>query len=136
MSERLLHPEQFCEAFEAWASAYSAVNREFAEHWEYIHLQIRKSCLLDRLIYQGEKLRTKKCPVHQGRWSGCDWNTPGCECRNGANVTGWLPEPEDVGYRDDGPDCTVCGKKPKKQGLWRHSADGKNGHLECFGMEP
>ena len=55
-------------------------------------LSIRKSCLLHRLVYLGEPLRTKKCPEHKGVWSGlapvpcphgCDTT---CGCR-----TGWLP---------------------------------------------
>jgi hypothetical protein len=59
-----------------------------------------KSNLLYRLIYLGEPLRTEKCPTHDGRWSGCNWHMPLCDCQKirledgrvvyDANVTGWL----------------------------------------------
>lgn len=69
-----------------------------------LDLAIRKSCLLDRLIYVGEAPRTRPCPKHEGRWSGLPW--PGskcthgddCRCANGCEciapcgcATGWLP---------------------------------------------
>ena len=98
-------PSRFCEAFETWAnvaqtplasdSADTKHRREaFAFHWENVHKAIRKSCLLHRLIYGGEALRTRPCPVHQGSWGGvtdppclhCGVG-PTCECN-----TGWLPE--------------------------------------------
>jgi hypothetical protein len=67
----------------------------------FVFTQIRKSNLLNRLLYQGQKLRTRMCPVHQGRWSGCAWEALPCGCQNGAgaNVTGWLldePEPATI----------------------------------------
>lgn len=49
-----------------------------------------KSNLLYRLIYLRQPLRTKKCPKHQGHWSGYGWNNE-CECMVGADITGWLP---------------------------------------------
>lgn len=59
-----------------------------------IFIDIQKSNLLWRLIYAGEPVRTTPCPVHKGRWSGC--NPPeetGCNgaCIFEGNVTGWLP---------------------------------------------
>jgi hypothetical protein len=50
---------------------------------------IAKSCLLYRLIYAGEELRTTPCPKHKGRWSG--WSFDPCACSFGPNLTGWLP---------------------------------------------
>lgn len=50
-----------------------------------------KSNLLYRLIYLGQPLRTKKCPKHDGHWSGCDFQGT-CECQVGTDVTGWLPD--------------------------------------------
>lgn len=69
--------------------------KRIAEAASVLQIPIAKSNLLHRLIYIGEPLRTKKCPEHQGRWSGCDWNfdedKPVCECTSGLNITGWLP---------------------------------------------
>jgi hypothetical protein len=54
-------------------------------------LDVEKSNLLYRMLYLGEEPRTKRCPVHKGRWSGCVFEDGHCECQHGANVTGWLP---------------------------------------------
>ena|SRR5258705_9447945 len=51
-----------------------------------------KSCLLFRLIYAGERLRTHPCPIHKGRWSGCSTEPCPAGCSSEGNVTGWLPE--------------------------------------------
>lgn len=56
-----------------------------------VELSIRKSALLARLIYGGEKLRTQKCPQHKGHWSGLEH--PDNQCPHGCGLTGWLPEP-------------------------------------------
>ncbi len=69
---------------------------QFREHWKFIRLAIAKSCLLDRLIYGGETLREKMCPIHKGHWSGC--NITGediCECQHDTCITGWIPNPGD-----------------------------------------
>ena len=69
--------------------------KDIGEKAQYIFLQIRKSNLLARLIYGGEALRTKPCPAHKGRWSGCKMpDEVECNgaCMAGSNVTGWLPE--------------------------------------------
>jgi hypothetical protein len=58
-----------------------------------IELAISKSNLLWRLIYEGQPLREVKCPVHNGRWSGCVWEPARwCECMDGSDITGWLPD--------------------------------------------
>ena len=96
-----LKAEEFCEAFYTWAEACQTElstddedqkqwRKEFANHWGYIELAIHKSCLLDRLIYAREPLRTEMCPVHKGKWSGCVWEKLECGCQFGSNVTGWL----------------------------------------------
>ena len=62
-----------------------------------VRLAIEKSCLLNRLIYMGQKLRSEKCPIHKGRWSGyghCH-NDPPCHIAPGYDITGWLPEEGD-----------------------------------------
>jgi hypothetical protein len=106
----------YCEAIETWARVApevphpagpapsrwmedeNKVRMELGKVIGAVSLAIRKSNLLWRLIYGGERLRTKACPVHKGRWSGCI--LPGetqCKgaCMSGINVTGWLPEPGD-----------------------------------------
>lgn len=98
-------PREFCDALDIWADVFAMAQRsddgetrarreEFHAHWVKVRLAIRKSCLLERLLYGGEKLRTRPCPVHKGQWSGvtdpaCQYCGvgPTCKCN-----TGWLPE--------------------------------------------
>ena len=61
-------------------------------------LSIHKSCLLHRLVYLGEPLRTERCPVHGGEWSGLS-PVPcphGCDATCGCR-TGWLSVKGDGG---------------------------------------
>ena len=51
----------------------------------YTEITIAKSSFLYRVLYLGEPLRTVRCPVHQGHWSGAAM-FEGCECGG----TGWL----------------------------------------------
>lgn len=108
-------PSGFCKSFDAWAEACAAPlptddqgrsewRKAFSEHWGFISLAIRKSCLLDRLIYGGEKLRKETCPVHKGRWSGCsiDPQSAGCDCRHDICITGWQRNPGDPQSRNTG----------------------------------
>ena len=145
----LLRLSDVCNTLRMWArlfsqplpddNEYKAKERvEFREHWQCVDLAISKSCFLDRLLFQNEGIRTIPCPVHKGRWSGCDWNSPGCKCRNGTNVTGWLPASEAEGYSDDpnAPLCDFCGKPPLKQGLWSSRVDNKHGHPDCMDANP
>lgn len=94
-----LKEEEFCEAFYTWANACQTElptedddqkqwRKEFASHWRFIELAIHKSCLLDRLIYAREPLRTEMCPVR--KWSSCVVENLECSCQFGSNVTGWL----------------------------------------------
>ena len=60
-----------------------------------VEIDIRKSGMLYRMLYLGEKLRTKKCPVHKGKMDTGMWTLRQgevCACQG----SGWLPEPEDV----------------------------------------
>ena len=98
---------KFCHAMDTWAHVCQKDlptdsehvrrwRKEFSQHWQFIRLAIAKSCLLDRLIYGGEKLRKEMCPIHQGRWSGCNISGEDpCECQHDTCITGWLKNPED-----------------------------------------
>lgn len=71
--ERLAEVERVCAAIEAWAEIRLAqdTGREFRDAWlTAYHLGVKKSCLLDRMVYKGEGLSRTPCPVHEGRWSG------------------------------------------------------------------
>lgn len=96
----------FCEFLKEWAQLYgmpaveerhpgqNAERRAQAEKFNFTFLQIMKSNFLWRRIYRGEPTRLKPCPIHKGRWSGCnlpeDTECKGA-CMHGGNVTGWLP---------------------------------------------
>lgn len=67
-----------------------------SRYYEYLTTVItdlRKSALLWRLLYRGEKVRTVKCSVHRGRLDMDNWlgwlskDEKPCPC----NGTGWLP---------------------------------------------
>jgi hypothetical protein len=61
-----------------------------------VSTMIRKSSLLARLLYGGEKLRPTMCPEHKGTWSGLEFPAmPGFDartCEHGCNLIGWIPE--------------------------------------------
>ncbi len=89
---------QYCDALNEWAHQISALNQaagddssrhgsEYYLHLRNIMIDIRKSNLLWRLIYVGEKVRTEPCPIHNKKWSGI--NLDGCFY--GCGETGWLP---------------------------------------------
>lgn len=92
--ERVAPASHHCSALLEWmrimdSSGYAP---EVGKAWGSIALTLTKSNLAARLVYGGERVRTEKCPVHQGRWSGCTWGDNVCEegCMYGSNVTGWL----------------------------------------------
>jgi len=99
--------DKFCEAMTTWARVCQEElstdddhrrrwRKEFREHWEFIQLAIFKSCLLDRLIYGGERLRDEMCPTHRGHWSGCNITGENpCQCQHDTCITGWLRNPGD-----------------------------------------
>lgn len=63
---------------------------DFRFYLDSAMLNIRKSNMLYRLLYLGQKLRTEECPTHKGRWGDI---FSGCECGG----TGWLPHEDDKG---------------------------------------
>lgn len=96
---------QYCDAFYAWRDALRDrqvrttlgqccpdFSLESAlDSLNNLIIPISKSSMLDRLIYGGEKLRTKQCPIHKGTWSGLEF--VGDEaCPHGCQLTGWIPE--------------------------------------------
>jgi hypothetical protein len=98
--------DQFCRAMDTWAqvcqqeldSDYDLQRKwrkDFSKHWAFIRLANAKSCLLDRLIYGGETLREKMCPIHKGHWSGCNFEGKNCDCAHDSCITGWLQNPSD-----------------------------------------
>ena len=93
--EPCLPASKYCKALTTWAHIQSEneKNEQFAQFYRVIENSIYKSCLLDRMIYGGEELRTEPCPVHKGVWSGISFGEGKCECSTGscACTTGWLP---------------------------------------------
>lgn len=115
LSEHYQQPVQpidrYCEALRTWEHAIrdraqrsaEAKSRsaqddlKMAQDVNHVFLQIRKSSLLARLLYGGEKLRSKMCPVHQGKWSGLEHS--GNECHHGCGLTGWIAEPKEFDFQ-------------------------------------
>jgi len=90
---------KFCKTMQTWAHCIQDSVQEstdyqhgqaYADHLGHILMDIEKSNLLARLFYGQEKLRTKKCPVHNGHWSGIEHD--GNTCSHGCELTGWLKE--------------------------------------------
>jgi hypothetical protein len=96
--EPVLRMSSYCDAVRTWAKCMLQRSRDpksdymdrdgssWTNYIGQIELQISKSNLLARLLYGGEKLRTKRCPIHDGVWSGIG------ECEHGCQLTGWIPE--------------------------------------------
>lgn len=99
----LVRLSDVCNVLNLWARNQGI---DFQSDWSHIELAIDKSNFLARLFFTDEGLRTKMCPTHNGKWSGC-WPNYGeapCACQAGGNVTGWLPtDPKfsDLTYWDD-----------------------------------
>lgn len=103
---RVAPVNDYCQGFYDWHDAIKAKvarirageENESAfelEQWEAVLtalatlvLPIGKSSMLDRRIYGGEKLRTRMCPEHKGRWVGLPFGPSPCGC----DLTGWLRE--------------------------------------------
>ncbi len=110
---------EYCEAFRTWADCIQKAKDNgkdrfyYAEYLPDILRDIRKSSLLWRLLYGGQKLRKTPCPEHKGRWSGIPFEKLECGC----DLIGWLPEDEDK-YSQDTPHKVVqivennCGEQP------------------------
>lgn len=104
--EPVMPLHRFCDAITTWFRSIEANCREpdlirNPEHPEYQHgadyhmllrrieVDITKSDLLYRLLYNGQQLRTKMCPDHKGHWDGP--SSVGLEtCPHGCDGTGWL----------------------------------------------
>lgn len=78
------------EAYEEDGSHKGARFSDIAPVMDRLKLAIQKSNLLWRLIYDGQPLRTKKCPEHQGHWRGVPF--PHNDCEHGCDLTGWIPD--------------------------------------------
>lgn len=93
--EPVLPLSRFCAAITTWFRVIERLNevpdesgrsRQGSRYHNVLRLverDIRKSNLLGRLLYLGEKLRTVQCPTHNGRWTG----DGDCACQG----TGWMP---------------------------------------------
>lgn len=82
----------YCNALLTWSKVVCKKFPAEQRAHSSIHLSIRKSNLLARLIYGGEKLRTRECPLHKGEWTG---QAMLMGCPHKCDGTGWLREPED-----------------------------------------
>ena len=96
--EPVLPISKYCEAFETWAQCIIKANEKKAraqgfDYYERLHsilIDIKKSNLLARLLYDKEKFRTKECPIHKGVWNGDAMLTG--NCLFACDGTGWLRE--------------------------------------------
>ena len=110
--EPVLPMSKFCDAISNWFRCIirnntdpelvgkSADYRQGNAYYKYlsnIEIDIRKSNLLARLLYDGEELRTEICPNHKGHWDGQAQLFYGCIY--GCGGTGWLPN--DLKVRDE-----------------------------------
>ena len=89
--DRLFTVREFCDMFRQWSDVASSYLEEryglTPAIISSVFLVVNKSSLLGRMFYGREKVRTRKCPTHDGIWCGCFIN---CPCSG----TGWLPEDE------------------------------------------
>ena len=102
--------ENFCNVMSIWMDCIVKNNtdpmlkeggaghgREYFERLKAMHIDIRKSNLLGRLLYGKEALRTRVCPVHKGHYSGEAMFFEKCPYL--CDGTGWLRErDQDGGY--------------------------------------
>lgn len=97
--ERVAPVGRYCQALITWAEVMKDYDERLHASASHVMAMLYKSNLAARLVYGGEKLRSRPCPEHKGHWSGCSFPTDPddrCACMCGADVTGWLPEPEDA----------------------------------------
>ena len=106
--EPVLPLSEFCAAIETWKEAIeqgvkdspdveTQQGRFYHDHLPQMFTDIRKSGLLSRILYAGEKLRTRKCPYHEGhmdcgQWVGAGKRDPSCKC----DGSGWIAEEKDA----------------------------------------
>jgi hypothetical protein len=93
---------RLCKSFVAWAKSEEEIQGQRTYRGRIrdtsvqsligdIRLAIGKSSLLYRMIYAGEPLRLKACPIHNGHWSGSHGDPCPAGCNFGDTRTGWLP---------------------------------------------
>ena len=127
--QQVMPVNNYCNALRIWADLMKKRKEEFdteeAVEFDKIHrsidVLISKSCLLDRMLYCGEKPSQTPCPVHKGVWSGVhlgwpntfwtnfktgektpvevseqcrEWYDAGCRCfqHQCGCTTGWQPD--------------------------------------------
>ena len=106
-NEPVMPMSKYCKALRTWAECIEENNTnpelargsrydDWAQGKKYYKtightmMDISKSALLWRLLYNGEELRTKMCPEHKGHLDTNMW-CGGCEpCEHGCEGTGWL----------------------------------------------
>jgi hypothetical protein len=78
------------------------------------------------MVYGGEDLRTRKCALHRGEWSGCHPQMCPAGCNYGINLTGWLPNDHVEAWAplDEDPQLAALGEAVRE--TW--SAD----HLSVY----
>ena len=87
-SDEAREPAAYCTVMQAH---FDAADLEWDRRLK-LRMAIAKSCLLKRLIYLGEPLRTRPCPLHKGHWAGCFGERCPHGCDRGCGcTTGWLP---------------------------------------------
>lgn len=101
---------KFCDAIRTWFRCIEKLNEEnpgrdqhgssYYRLLRQIELDITKSNLLFRLLYEKQSLREHKCPIHKGHWSGISL------CPKGCASTGWL-NPK---WPKEAPPCGICGE--------------------------
>jgi hypothetical protein len=80
--------KEYCEALSTWFRIYTEkMEGDERAHYNRLSIDLGKSDLLWRMIYNGEQLRSMKCPIHVGRWSGFSFDG----CHVGCGETGWIP---------------------------------------------
>lgn len=93
--------KDYCAALSTWFGIYKEKADETSQAILYkANIDLSKSNLLWRMIYNGEKLRLNPCPIHKGKWSGYSFDG----CFVGCEESGWLPNElndEIVGLQDD-----------------------------------
>ena len=89
--EPVMPVSRYCAALSTWRALRVQQSLTPDSLLRSVETAIRKSNLLYRMIYCGEKPRTVECPAHKGHWNG-----PATGCAEGCGGTGWLPEPRRV----------------------------------------
>jgi hypothetical protein len=106
--EPVMPVTRYCDALRTWMTCIEKLNNEPADefktrwcqgsayhmHLGHISTDIQKSNLLARLIYEGEKFRTERCPIHNGHLDmGVMFNAT-APCPHGCDFVGWYHKKE------------------------------------------